>query len=268
MGGQKPQAFLRRALWNVSALEMAVKPADDGEVIAQWGFPDERQSWSWDEPKRLMQVHLYSTRCACVFVALNGRNVSEGCVSVSRATDYTATVKVPYEPGTLEATGVDAHGRVLATQTFQTAGAPAQLRLTADRTALTASRADLSYVVAEVVDSAGVLVTCANESVHAACVPPTIRFEIDGPGEIAAVGSGDPIDPGSFYAVDADGAMPRRSYRGRATAIVRPGQGPAAAGKPAGHLRSPEAGILTITAKAAGLTSATLVLQVGSGSGI
>ena len=127
-------------LWNVSALEMAVKPADDGEVIASWGFPDERQSWSWEEQKRLMRVNLYSTRCACVLLALNGRNVSEGCVNVSRATAYTATVRVPYEPGTLEATGFDARGRAIATRTFKTSGPAATLRLAADLL----SRADLA----------------------------------------------------------------------------------------------------------------------------
>ena len=86
VGGQKPQAFLRRVLWNVSALEMAVKPADDGEVIAQWGFPDERQSWTWDVPGRLMQVNLYSsTAGACVVLALNGANLTSGCTPVSDA---------------------------------------------------------------------------------------------------------------------------------------------------------------------------------------
>jgi len=276
VGGQKPQAYLRRVLWNVSALEMAVKPADDGEVIAAWGFPDERQSWSWDVPQRLMQVNVYSRAAVCVVVALNGKNVSSGCMPISRDTDYTLTIKVAYVPGTLTATGFDGAGRVLATRSFVTAGPAARLRLTADRTKISPSRADLSYVVAEVVDAHGVLVTCANESLGSPCVPPTIRFTLEGDGEIAAVGSADPIDPSSFYAADADSAMPRKSYRGRATAIVRPGKGAAAdvvnrLAAPAqsemgsalvASERRPSVGLLTLTAKAAGLESATVVIAV------
>mmetsp|Transcript_27154 Transcript_27154/g.87172 ORF Transcript_27154/g.87172 Transcript_27154/m.87172 type:complete len:455 (-) Transcript_27154:432-1796(-) len=249
VGGQKPQAYLRRVLWNVSALEMAVKPADDGEVIASWGFPDERQSWSWEEPKRLMQVNLYSTRCACVLLALNGRNVSEGCVNVSRATAYTATVKVPYEPGTLEATGFDARGGAVTTRTFKTSGPAAKLRLAADRTTIRPSRADLSYVTVEVVDALGTLVTCANESSLAACVPPTVRFKLEGAGEITAVGSGDPTDASSFH------HLARKTFRGRATAIIRPGS-PSA---------PPRSGKLTLTASSAGLASATLTIELRGG---
>jgi len=269
VGGQKPQAYLRRALWDVSALEMAVKVASDGEVVGAWGFPDERQSWSWDLPGTPMQVNIYSRRCACVILALNGRNITAGCVAVSRATDYTATVTVPFSPGTLTATGVDAAGRAIATRSFATAGSPAQLRLTADRSKLSPSRADLSYVVAEVVDADGVLVTCANESLRSPCVPPTVRFALEGQGEIVAVGSGDPIDPSSFHHVEPSGEMPRRTYRGRATAIVRPGTGPTASAAPLAGRAMKEAGRiaageLRLTAAAAGLKSATITLQVGS----
>ncbi len=245
---------------------MAVKPADDGEVIAAWGFPDERQSWTWDEPNRLMQVNIYSsTFGACVVLALNGVNLTDSCTPVSRATDYKLTVKVPYEPGTLTATALSTEGTMLATRTFKTAGEATQLRLVADKTKLRLDRSDLSYVTAEILDANGVLVACANESVHSVCVPPTIRFAINGDAEIAAVGSGDPIDPSSFHAVDADGMRPRKSYRGRATAIIRPGKGPVSTREPqlAGRV-SASAGTVTITAKAAGLASATLEIEVGN----
>ena len=127
------------------------------------------------------------------------------------------------------------------------------------------------------IDAHGVLVACANESLDSACVPPTIRFSLVGDGEIAAVGSGDPIDPSGFHAAAADGTVPRKSYRGRATAIGRPGKGPAAAaahrlaapGSTAGehaaaYGRVVSSGKLTITAAAAGLESATLTLDVSS----
>ena len=51
LGFEKPQGVYRRVLWDVSPLEIAVHapvPKGKTEVVAQWGWPDERQSWSWD----------------------------------------------------------------------------------------------------------------------------------------------------------------------------------------------------------------------------
>ena len=114
------------------------------------------------------------------------------------------------------------------------------------------------------VDAAGVIVACANESLHAACVPPTVRFEIKGEGEIAAVGSADPLDPSSFRRVDASGGMLRKTYRGRATAIVRPGKPPTQDGGAAMAGGRIPSGPLTLTATAAGLKGASVTIQVGS----
>ena len=104
----------------------------------------------------------------------------------------------------------------MANVTFTTAKQAHKLRLVADRQKIGASRSDLSYVVAEVVDAAGVLVTCEDESQESSCSPPVVTFAVSGAGELEAVGSGDPIDPSSFK------GPARKTYRGRATAIVRP----------------------------------------------
>ena len=92
-------------------------------------------------------------------------------------------------------------------------------------------------------------VACADESAAAACAPPVVTFALVGGGaraEIAAVGSGDPRDAGSF------GGPTRRTYRGRATAIVRPG----AAGADA------EPGVVTLSATADGLEGARVAIRV------
>ena len=67
-----------------------------------------------------------------------------------------------------------------------------------------------------------------------------------GKGELAAVGTGNPIDTDSFA------SKTRRAYRGRSTAIVRPG----AAGT------APAAGTITVEARAPGLVGATLIMHV------
>ena len=186
------------------------------------------------------------------------RSWLDRCVNISQDTRFTASIEVPFAPGKLEAVGFDASGNQIATRQFTTAGAAAQLRLIADRELLSPSRADLSYVVAEVVDEAGVRVACSNESIGSPCVPPTVSFLLSGNGEIAAAGTGDPIDTSSFSLRQPDGSISRKTYRGTATAIVRPGKLGV----------SPSEGKITLTAKAPGLKSATISLMVEKRSSV
>ena len=115
-----------------------------------------------------------------------------------------AEFDVSYEPGTLAASCV-AGGTAKAKLT--TAGAPAALRLTADRTLLRADRNDLAYVRIEVVDAKGVVVPAAR---------PELSARVSGPGELAALASADPVDVSGFRGPS------RRPYEGVAQAIVRP----------------------------------------------
>jgi hypothetical protein len=62
--------------------------------------------------------------------------------------------------------------------TFTTAKAAAKLRLVADRGAIDATREDLAYVVAEVVDADGVLVACADEHAGSSCGEKGTRVSI------------------------------------------------------------------------------------------
>ena len=175
---------------------------------------------------------------------VHGRQDS-GCVTTDRSSRYTAKFLVPYAAGDLTAKSF-VGGVEQANRTFSTAGPATALRLVADRSTISASRADLSYVVAEVVDSHGVVVACADEHSGSSCSPPVVSFTVSGAGELAAVGSGDPIDPSSFS------GPARKTYRGRATAIVRP------AGTSAGV--APSAGAITVTASVEGLAKATATI--------
>ena len=62
-------------------------------------------------------------------------------------------------------------------KTLTTAGAPAAIVLTPDRSSIDASRSDLSFVSATVVDSKGVAVVDAAVEV---------MFDVSGAGELAA----------------------------------------------------------------------------------
>ena len=241
VGHRKPQSIYRNVLWNNTQLEVAVHapvPAGQHEVIASWGFADERQSWTWDvaaaDPP--LSVNVYS-QYPHVQLLLNGKPADAAQaspVAVSRATEFKATFSVPYAAGELTAVAFGPDGAAVAKRTLFSAGAPAGIVLRADRAAIAASRDDLSYVTATVVDKDG-KPTPSEDT--------TITFSLDGGAnaEIAAVGSGDPQDSGSFHAAS------RKTYRGKAVAIVRPGKTniPATAGS------------ATLTASAPGLGAGT-----------
>ena len=72
---------------------------------------------------------------------------------------------------------------------MRTAGEPATLRLTPDRTTLKADGEDLSFVLVEAVDADGNLCPLAMNEV---------KFEITGPASIAGVGNGDHHFPAEF----------------------------------------------------------------------
>ena len=206
-GFKKPQSYYRDVVWKVSNLEMAVHspiPSGMKEVVSMWGWPDEQRNWNWagNEGQKL-QVNVYSNYPE-VRLELNGKVI--GTKPVSAETKLTATFEVPFETGELKAIALK-DGKEVETKLLKTTGKPANIRLTADRTALKASRNDLSYVTVEVVDENGVLIPNAN-------LP--IQFKIEGAGELAAVENGNPADMKSFRAPEVS------SFNGRCLVILRP----------------------------------------------
>jgi hypothetical protein len=113
---------------------------------------------------------------------------------------------VLYEPGVLEAVAYK-DGRRIGAATMATAGAPASLRLTADRQQLEATGDDLCYVLAEAIDADGNVCPLATDKVS---------FTVDGPAEIAGVGNGDPLSLESFQADEIS------LFFGKAMLILRP----------------------------------------------
>lgn len=206
-GFKKPQSYYRDVVWRRSQIEMMVHaPMPNGvwERVSNWGWPDEMQSWTWPGNEgKPMQVSVYS-RCEKVRLELNGKVIGEKPVSAE--TKLAAKFDVPYEPGELRAIGLSG-GKEVANTILRTVGAPAEIRLTADRTKIRADRNDLSFVTVEVVDRNG-------NRIPDAAIP--VRFRITGAGELAANGSAAPNDPASFR------APLRKTHQGRCLVILRP----------------------------------------------
>jgi beta-galactosidase len=118
--------------------------------------------------------------------------------------------KVKYAPGYLEARGTkDAKVVLIAKQ--ETTGAPAKIRLTADRAELAADGEDLAMVRVETVDSIGRFVPTADNK---------ISFKVSGEGALIGLGNGDP------NCQESDKGNERSLFSGLAQAIVQASKKP------------------------------------------
>jgi beta-galactosidase len=112
---------------------------------------------------------------------------------------------VVYAPGELRVqTWRD--GKAWASATTHTAGAPARLEASADRSAIRADGRDLAFVTVRILDKDGNVAPTANDR---------IAFSLDGPGEIVATDNGDPTNLESFVAHE------RAAFNGLCLVVVR-----------------------------------------------
>jgi beta-galactosidase len=231
IGDKKPQSFYRDVLWRASKLEMAVqRPLPEGrtEELASWGWIDELRSWTWPGYDGFaMKVRVY-TSGDMVRLYLDGKEV--GVRSVPPEAKLLAQFEVPYAPGELRAVAL-LNGGEIASISFRTLSKPSQLKLSADREAIHANRGDLAFVQVEVMDGSGEPI---QDLVR------RIDFQVEGAGELAAVGNANPKDVASFRVPHC------RTFRGKCLAILRP------SGRP---------GTITLRASAEGLAPASITVK-------
>ena len=137
---------------------------------------------------------------------------------------------VPWAAGTLRADCTQG-GSVVATDTVKTAGAAAKLALKADRSPVRADGKDLVFVTAEVQDANGVPVPTADNS---------LSLSVSGPGKIAGLDNGNPVDTSSFQGTT------RKAFSGKALVIIR---------------STGTAGSIVLTASSNGLTAEPLSIE-------
>ncbi len=163
-----------------------------------WSVWPTWESWNWPgwEGKPI-EVEVY-TKAPEVKLYLNDKLI--GTKQVSRDTEYKAIFTVNYEPGILRAEA-SAQGRLLCT-----AGEPARLRLTPDRTVMAADGQSLTYVTVEVVDKNGYV--CPNATIDC-------EATVKGQGTLLAFASADLKDTEPY-------TSPRvKTWKGRALLVVR-----------------------------------------------
>jgi beta-galactosidase len=142
------------------------------------------------------------SNCADVELFINGKSLG----SKPLPEDASPRIwQVPFEGGTLRAAGSNG-GKIVAEQELRTAGKPAKVLLSADRSRLTRDWDDVAYITATVVDENGVQIPRATN---------LIRFRTNAAGKVIAVDNADNASHESFQ------ALQRSAYGGRAIAIVR-----------------------------------------------
>lgn len=156
--------------------------------------------WNWTGKEgQEIPVWVHSN-CDEVELFLNGASLGKQAVTPLHHLEW----KVKYAPGKLVAKGTRKGAPIEATR--ETTGAPAALRLTADRSTLTADNADVAVVNVEVVDAQGRVVPTAGNK---------IAFALTGAAKLIGVGNGDP----SCH--EPDKANSRSAFNGLAQAIVQ-----------------------------------------------
>ena len=157
--------------------------------------------WDWDQRNgELISVWVHSNLDS-VELFLNGK--SQGLQKVEPLTHLEWSVK--YEPGVLEARGTK-DGKVVLTEKRETTGDPVAIRLTTDRTEISADGEDVAILKVEVLDKEGRAIPRAANK---------ISFRVTGEGSLIGVGNGDP------NCQESDKEPERSLFNGLAQVIVQ-----------------------------------------------
>ncbi|MCK5565668.1 MAG: DUF4982 domain-containing protein [Planctomycetes bacterium] len=176
--------------------------------------------WNWEGKEGENIPVVVYTNCEEVELFVNGKSVGKKTKGVDTTTfiaefysfkkgpyesKYRLAWQVPYEPGSIKAVAYK-NGKIAATKKITTAGAPAKIELTADRSIISADGKDLSFITARILDAEGNFCPMADNMVS---------FNVKGNADIIAVGNGDPTTTTSYQADE------RAAFNGMCLAIIR-----------------------------------------------
>ena len=184
--------------------------------------------WNWQERLgEITPVHVYTSGDEAELF-LNGKSL--GRKKMGELEYRIVWDDVKYQPGELKAVAYK-DGKKWATDIMRTTGWAKKIDLTSDKKHIKADGTDLSFITVQISDKNGLLVPKSDN---------LVSFEIEGPGEIVAVGNGNPISHESFQ------AMERKAFNGLCLAVVRSIKG--------------ETGKITITAKSKDLSAGSVII--------
>jgi len=182
--------------------------------------------WNWQDGQHVDMWVFSNTASVELFV--NGK--SQGKQKMPSLGHVSWNVS--YAAGSVECRGYDAAGAQVATQTLQTTGSPAAIKLSLDlgQNGLVANGQDVALVAVSIIDSKGNVVPTAGN---------LVSFVVNGPGSLIGLGSGDPSNH------QPDKGTERDAFKGLVRAIVQASKTP---------------GDITLTATSPGLTTAKITI--------
>src|SRR5699024_12001842 len=116
--------------------------------------------WNWEEGT-IVDLWVYYNNADEVELFLNGKSLG---VKSKENDDLHLMWRLPFEKGTLKAVSRK-DGKVVLERVVKTAGSPAKLALTADRTIIKADGKDLSFITVDVLDKHGVIAPRAGDQI-------------------------------------------------------------------------------------------------------
>lgn len=183
--------------------------------------------WNWTEGQDI-DLWAYYNNADEVELFVNGK--SQGVRNKGKD-DFHVMWRVKYEPGTVKAVSRK-EGKTVAEQEIRTAGEPAQIRLSPDRSTIQADGKDLSFITVEILDKDGNLCPNAENDV---------TFAVEGAGFIAGVDNGSPISMEKFK------DNHRKAFYGKCLVVLQ---------------NNGEPGGVKVTATADGLEKATTTIKI------
>lgn len=157
--------------------------------------------WNW-EPGQQIDMWCYYNNADEVELFINGK--SQG-IRTKDANHLHVVWNVTFEPGTVKVVARK-NGVETASREIHTAGEPAQIRLTPDRSTIKSNGTDLSFVTVEILDKDGNLCPNADN---------LVQFQVEGKGFIAGVDNGSPISLERFK------DNKRKAFYGKCLVVVQ-----------------------------------------------
>lgn len=173
-------------------------------LFPHWNPAKNGTGWIEGQP---VDVWVYYNYAEEVELFVNG--VSQG-VRSKTADQFHTMWRVKFQPGKIKAVSRK-DGKTVLEKVINTAGKPAKIELTADRSNLKANGKDLSFITVKVLDKDGNMVPDADNLIH---------FNVSGNGFVAGV------DNGLQTSMEPFKASYRKAFNGMCLLIVETGKKP------------------------------------------
>lgn len=197
-GGLREAGWQRKSWWSATPMVYVMRKSENagaGEWISDWSPADVD---SYD----IAQLQVFSN-CDEVELFLNGKSLGAKNRPADDASPRTWSVN--FQKGILKAIGKN-KGKIVAEQELKTAGKPAKIVLTAAKSTVENKWDDVVFVRATITDENGIPCPVSDTN---------IKFNIEGPGVIAAVDNSDVTSKEPFQASE------RRAFKGTCIAVIK-----------------------------------------------